>query len=314
MRLVAALLLCLALAPSAQAKALKIAIIGFQMSSETHARAANSADAAAKAKGWTTTLLNSRGSIPESAAQIESLVQAHPDAIVLCMTKPTELDGPLAAAKAAGIPIVTIASGSSPHTLFDIQANEYQVGSDASLYLLGLMNYRGTILAERFEGNLATRIRGRELDAVLAENPAVKLGATHSMARTGAWQEDVRAGMTALLQREQGRFQGVWASFDGQAFVIDDLLQQAGMKKGQVPLVSADGGQESFNRIRDPNSLLVATVAVPFELMGTKAIDAIDRIVAGGAAKESVVQGPYMLLPSVLVDAHNVPAAGAWPW
>ena len=156
------------------------------------------------------------------------------------MTKPTELDAQLAATQAAGIPVVTIASGSSPHTLFDIQANEYQ--------------------------------------------------------------------------RETGKFQGVWASFDGQAFVIDDLLQQAGMKKGEIPLVSADGGQESFNRIRDPNYMLVATVAVPFELMGTKAVDAIDRIVAQGTSKEAVVQGPYMLLSSVLVDAHNVPAAGAWPW
>ncbi len=314
MRTIVALFFLACFANAAEAKTLKIAIVGFQMSSETHARAANSADAAARAKGWSTTLLNSRGSIPESASQIESLIQAHPDAIILCMTKPTELDAQLAATRAAGIPVVSIASGSSPHTLFDIQANEYQVGSDASLYLLGLMNYRGAILAERFEGNLATRIRGRELDAVLAENPAVKLEAAHSMARTGAWQEDVRAGMTALLQRETGKFQGVWASFDGQAFVIDDLLQQAGMKKGEIPLVSADGGQESFNRIRDPNYILVATVAVPFELMGTKAVDAIDRIVAQGTSKEAVVQGPYMLLPSVLVDAHNVPAAGAWPW
>jgi simple sugar transport system substrate-binding protein/ribose transport system substrate-binding protein len=298
----------------AQAKALRIGIVAFQMSSETHARAANAADAAARAKGWTTTLLNSRGSIPESATQIENLISAHPDAIILCMTKPVELDAQLAAAQAAGIPVVTIASGSSPHTLFDIQANEYEVGSDATLYLLGLMNYRGAILAERFEGNLATRIRGREFDAVLAENSAVKLAASHSMARTGAWQEDVRAGMGALLQREQGRFQGVWASFDGQAFVIDDLLQAAGLHKGEVPLVSMDGGQETFRRIRDPGSLIVATVAVPFELMGTRAVDAIDHIVAQGGAREDVVKGPYMLLPAMLVDRTNVPAEGKWPW
>ena len=38
-------------ANAAEAKTLKIAIVGFQMSSETHARAANSADAAARAKG-----------------------------------------------------------------------------------------------------------------------------------------------------------------------------------------------------------------------------------------------------------------------
>jgi simple sugar transport system substrate-binding protein/ribose transport system substrate-binding protein len=302
------------LAAAANAKPLNIGIVAFQMSSETHARAANAAEAAAKAKGWTVTVLNSRGSIPESATQIETLISAHVDALVLCMTKPVELDAQLAAAKQAGIPVITIASGSSPHTLFDIQANEYQVGSDATLYLFGLLNYRGNILAQRFEGNLATRIRGRELDAVLAENTGIKLLGSHSMARTAAWQEDVRAGMNALLQREQGNFQGIWASFDGQAFVIDDLLQQTGVTKGKIPIVSMDGGQETFRRIRDPGSLVVATVAVPFELMGSKAVDALDAIVVNGAAKESVVKGPYMLLPSVLVDRSNVPAEGKWPW
>ena len=302
------------LAAAAEAKQLNIGIVAFQMSSETHARAATAAEAAAKAKGWTVTLLNSRGSIPESATQIENLISAHVDALVLCMTKPVELDAQLAAAKQAGIPVVTIASGSSPHTLFDIQANEYQVGSDATLYLFGLLNYSGNILAQRFDGNLATRIRGRELDAVLAENTGIKLLASHSMARTAAWQEDVRSGMNALLQREQGNFQGIWVSFDGQAFVIDDLLQQTGVKKGEIPIVSMDGGQETFRRIRDPGSLVIATVAVPFELMGSKAVDALDAIVANGVAKESVVKGPYMLLPSVLVDRTNVPAEGKWPW
>lgn len=309
-----AMLALLLFAGAADAKTLKIGIVAFQMSSETHARAANAADAAAKALGWSVTLLNSRGSIPESAAQIENLIAAKVDALVLCMSKPVELDAQMAAAKAAGIAVVTIASGTSPHTLTDIQANEYQVGSDATLHLLGLMNYRGAVLTERFEANVATRIRGRMLDAVLAENSAMTVLASHSMARTASWQEDVRAGMGALMQRERGKFNGIWASFDGQAFVIDDLLQQDGLSKGKIPIVSMDGGQETFARIRDPKSLIVATVAVPFELMGQKAIGLLDAIAANGAPRDSVVKGPYLLVPAVLVDRNNVPAEGKWPW
>ena len=308
------LLLVLLFAGTAEAKPLRVGVVGFQMSSETHARAANAAEAAAKARGWDVTLLNSRGSIPESASQIENLINAKVDAIILCMTKPIELDAQLAAAEAAHIPVITIASGTSPHTLFDIQANEYEVGASATLYLMGLMNYRGNLLAERFEGNLATRVRGRELDAVLAENSAVTLLGVHSMARTATWQEDVRAGMGALLRREKGKVQGIWAAFDGQAFVIDDLLRQDGVKKGEIPLVSMDGGQQSFARIRDPDSLLLATVAVPFEMMGTRAVESLDAIVAAGKPRDSVVKGPYMLLPAVLVDRTNVPAEGKWPW
>jgi simple sugar transport system substrate-binding protein/ribose transport system substrate-binding protein len=313
MRLLFLLLMLLATA-GAQAKPLKLGIVAFQMSSPTHARAANAAEAAAKALGWKATLLDSRGSIPESAAQIENLIAAKVDAMVLCMTRPIELDAQLAAAKGAHIPLITIASGTSPHTLFDIRANEYQVGSDAALYLLNLLNYRGSILTQRFDDDRATRIRGRMLDAVLAENTAVKVLASHAMAHTANWQQDVRAGMGVLLRREAGKFQGIWASFDGQALVIDDLLQHMGVRKGQVPIVSMGGGQEIFARIRDPKSAIVATMAVPFELMGRKAIEYLDMTLANGANRDYPAPARYLRVPALLVDRTNVPLAGKWPW
>ena len=76
------------------------------------------------------------------------------------------------AAEDAKIPVVTVMCGTSPHTLFDIQVNEYKVGAQATLYLLGQLNYQGKILAQRFDSNVGTRIRGSVLDAVLSENPA----------------------------------------------------------------------------------------------------------------------------------------------
>ena len=71
------------------------------------------------------------------------------------------------------------------------------------------MNYRGALLTERFEGNLATRIRGRELDDGAGGKPVASLLLdNHSMLRTASWQQDVRDGMGALLQRDQGPLSG----------------------------------------------------------------------------------------------------------
>jgi ribose transport system substrate-binding protein len=295
-----AALLCL------PARAFDLGIVAFQMSSETHARVANAAKAAAEAKGWKVTLLNSAGAMPEHAAQIENLIRAKVGAIVIAMGKPVETDAQLAEARKAGIPVITVMSGGSPHTLFDVQVNEYQVGAEAALYLLGQLGYQGNILVERFEGNVGTRIRGKILDAVLSENQAVKVLGQHSMARTASWREDVRAGMEALLLKNQGRIDGIWASFDGQAFIIDDLLGQAGAKRGKPVLVSIDGGPEAFRRIADPGSLLMATVSIPFEEMGAFAVEAAERIAVRKEPKDAVVKGPYHLMNAVLVDAGNV--------
>ena len=288
------------------AQAFEVGIIGFQFSSETHARVANAAAAAAKVRGWGVTLLNSEGSLPKHAEQFDALIAKKVDAIIIAMGKPVEADAQFKAARDAHIPVVTVQSGSSPYALFDIQTNEYKAGSEAALYMLGQLGFQGNIVTARFDLNIASRIRGKVLDIVLSENPGVKEIGKFSMGRTQSWRDDVRSGMQALLLQNQGRITGIWASFDGQAYVIDDLLQAQGVKKGQIPLVSVDGGQESYARIADPASTFVATVAVPFEAMGKQAVDAVQAIVVEKKPKESVTSGPYLFTDAVLVDKANV--------
>jgi simple sugar transport system substrate-binding protein/ribose transport system substrate-binding protein len=301
-----ATLAALGWATAAPAHAFELGVIGFQFTSETHARVANAAAAAAKAKGWNVTLLNSEGSLPKHAEQFDALVSKKVDAIIIAMGKPVEADAQFKAAKDKGIPVITVQSGASPHALFDIQSNEYKIGAEAALYLLGQLGYRGNIVTARFDLNVASRIRGKLLDDVLAENQAVKEIGKFSMARTQSWRDDVRAGMQALLLQNQGKINGIWASFDGQAYIIDDLLKQQGVKKGEIPLVSVDGGPESFARIADPDSTLLATVSIPFEEMGRQAVDAIEAIVVKKQPKETITSGPYLFTDAVLVDKGNV--------
>ena len=288
------------------AQAFELGVIGFQFTSETHARVANAAAAAAKAKGWNVTLLNSEGALPKHAEHFDALIAKKVDAIIIAMGKPVEADAQFKAAKDAKIPVITVQSGSSPHALFDIQTNEYKVGADAALYLLGQLGYQGNIVSARFDLNVASRIRGKLLDVVLSENQAVKELGKFSMARTQSWRDDVRAGMQALLLQNQGKINGIWASFDGQAYIIDDLLQAQGVKKGQIPLVSVDGGKETYARIADPASTFMATVSIPFEEMGKQAVDAIQTVVVDKKPKETITSGPYLFTDAVLVDKNNV--------
>ena len=295
-----------ALSFALSAHAFDLGVVAFQMSAETHARVANTVEAAARERGWEATVLNSNGTLPTHAEQIENLIQRGVDGIILAMSKPVEFDAQFLAAKEAGIPLITVVSGASRHALFDVQVNEYAVGADAALYLLGQIGYEGPILTQRFESNVGTRIRGKVLDIVLSENTGVEVVGSHSMARTKSWRDDVRNGMQALILQNAGNFKGIWASFDGQAFIIDDILTAQGMTKGDVALVSIDGGAEAYRRIKDPASMMTATVAIPFEAMGQAAVDAMERIAGGGEAKEAITAGPYLFMNAVLVDASNV--------
>jgi ABC-type sugar transport system substrate-binding protein len=252
-------------------------------------------------------VLNSKGEMPTHTSQFDTLITAKVNAIVVAMGKPVEADAQFKKAKDAGIPVITVMSGASPHAAFDIGVNEYSVGSRAAIYLMDQLGYRGNLLTQRFEGNTATRIRGRVLDAVLAENTAVKQLGTHTMARTATWRDDVRAGMSALLLKNQGQIDGIWASFDGQAYIIDDLLQQTpGLSRGKPALISVDGGPETYRRIADPKSFLMATVAIPFERMGTEAVSVVERLAVKKEAHDSINAGPYIYMTSEVVDRTNV--------
>lgn len=291
---------------SVQAAAFELGVVAFQMSAETQARCANTVGAEAQKLGWEAQVLNSNGALETHASQLDNLIQKGVDGLILCMSKPVEFDAQFKAAKDAGIPVITISSGASPHTLFDVTPNEYVMAAEAAIYLLGTINFEGNVLLQRFESNTGARIRGSVLNAVLAENPAVKVVGEHSMARTKSWQDDVRNGMSALILQNAGNFDGVWASFDGQALIIDDLLKENGLEKGDVSLVSIDGGQEVYRRIKDPESMMTATVAIPFEDMASKAVSMMNQIAVEGKAKEDLVPGPYLFIPATLVDKSNV--------
>jgi len=287
--------------------ATKLGIVAFQMSAETHARVANAAAEAAKAKGWSVTVLNSRGAAPDHAAQVADLIRGGVDGIILAMGKVQQLEAELQEAQKKGIAVITVSSGTGKYTLFDVNADEFVVGAKIATYLLGRLNYQGNILMQRYEQHVGTRIRGKVMDIELSENTGVKLLATHTMARSASWQDDVRKGMEALLLKHKGEVNAIWASFDGQAFIIDDILQQMGFKKGQVLLTGVDGGKEAYKRIRNPESLFTATIDIPYEKMAREAVDAMEKIVVKKLKRTDVVQGPFLFVEPVLIDSTNVP-------
>ena len=282
-----------------------IGIIGFQFSTQTQARVSNAAATAARARGWDVILLDSEGSLPKHVEQLDQLVARKVDGIIVAMGKPVEAEAGFHNARAHGIPVITVESGVNPNAVMDISSDDWTIGIKMTQELLGYLGFNGNILSSRYENSMATRVRGKMLDAVLSENTSVRQIGTYTMVNAGAWRDDVRSGMEALLLQNQGRVRGIWAAFDGQAFVIDDLLQAQGLTRRDIAIVSGDGSEETYRRIADPDSCIVATVAVPFERMAVMAVDAIDRIAVQKQPATGVAASSMDVSP-VLVDAGNV--------
>ena len=71
-------------------------------------------------------------------------------------------------------------------------------------------------------------------------------------------------------------------------------------------LISVDGGVETYRRIADPKSFLMATIAIPFERMGAESVNVMDRLAIKKEPHDSINAGPYIYMQSDLVDKTNV--------
>ncbi len=297
----------------ARGSATSLGVIGFQLADAAAERAARAIEASGQDKGWEVSLADAQGSGADLSAQILKALGAGANALILVKAPLSELAGPLKEAAAKKVPVISVMSGTSPGVLMDVTVNEYVVGAELATELLGLMTYTGSVAMVRDQSRVATRIRGKLMDLVLAETPAVRLVGSLDMAGAQESVDHLTGRLATLLPGDAAKPQAVWAATDAAAFAVDDALRAMGFKKGQVLLAGIGGSQEAFGRIRDPDSLMTATVAIPYELLGETAADAMEDTLAG-MPKDQIVTGPYLFVDTVVVDKNNVPAEGEWPW
>ncbi len=289
------------IAAPAQAGTIGIAI--FQGSADTQERVQHAAADAALRAGHDVILRNANGSLEAYHQILNELIDQRVDAMVLGMGKPQETAGELERAQRQGIPVVTITTGYSPYVPLQLDANHYNVGADSALYLMETLGHSGDMATIRYEKNAGSRMRGRTLDAVIAEEAGVREVASHTMTDTHDWKRDVRRGATDIMENHSGTLRAMWVSFDGQAVVVDDLLQEHGIGRDRLGIVTVDGSQDVYRRIASPKSTIIATFAIPFEAMAQEAVSHIDLWLSG---KELPAKPTTVYFDAPMVDASNV--------
>lgn len=292
-----------------------IGVVVTSMGSLTQARIANFIQKYATGLGWSVTVLDSEMSNETQATNVTNLVQMRVDAIVMAMGHPQEIKVAMQKAFDVGIPVITIDTGYMDGVVTDIATNNYIMSAKITNYMLDQIGYAGNIIAFKFEKHFGVRRRGKVLDVILSESPAVKLLATHYMPAAPNYIEDTRNAMESYVLQFDGKINAVWCGFDELGYAVDDVLQAHGYTRKDVIIVGIDGNQETFRRIRDPNSCFLATVAQPFELEAKKAVDIIQELVVEGKPIDEVVSESTTYVDAPLVDRRNVPKeAGEWPW
>ena len=249
----------------------------------------------AEGKGWTVTNLDGRGDPLQANTAIKQLVTRKADAIIVTVFDSTSLASGLAAAKDAGIPILSAGGGLAPGIAYAASTGAAPPVIDLMLKDLG---NKGTALDLSYHAGIPCRERADAFDAAVKANPGLKSttheieiqsAAASSQAATSAW--------LAANANAAGPF-AIMNCFDDNAMGAIAALRQNG--RTDVKVYSFNATPPALQAVKD--GTMRATLWIDLRSAGTILVDAVPEILKAGSSWQ-----PRSVVPEhVVVTKENL--------
>jgi ribose transport system substrate-binding protein len=254
-------------------------------------------EAIAAEKGWSTSLIDAQGSPDQAIAAIQNLTQKGVDLIVTTVFPADAIAGGVLAAKAAGIPVVSVGGGLGN----GIQAN-WNLGTKSGKELgaalvegtegkgnLLVLGYTPGLPCRQREAGLKEAIKGTELSESRSEVP-IPGQVQASLEFTQAW---------LASHPESDGPAVIWGCLDEFALGAISALKQAGRT---AKVYSINGSPEALEAVRA--GTLTATDWTNWYGVGEEIADSAETIVENGVEGESLEKNAQ----TILVEKSNLDA------
>ena len=253
-------------------------------------------------KGWDLNVIDTGGDVAAVISRLEDVVNQGVDAIVINVD-PAQVAAGLEVAKAAGIPVVGMDSGTDPLLVSNITSNGYSMAADTAVYVANRINGQGRVVMFVFDAFPPVQIRGVMADAVFGNFPDIEVidRVTPDVADGGI--ADSRAKMEAILAAnpEPGSIAAVWAAWDQPALGAMQAIEAAGRADEGIVIVGIDANPQAREAIAAGGNF-EASVAQDFVGIGSTTADVVERVLAGDNVRESVIYVPTKLVTQANVD------------
>lgn len=260
---------------------------------------------AATILGWKVDVLNGRGAVTSTLQAMQQAVATHPDAIITSADA-SALQGPIAQAVSAGIPVIGIHAAAFPGpdpelNLYDnITSNPAEIGETQAAYVLAESN--GTAKLVHF---LDASFAIARFKAQAATDPIKNCKGCEFLGMQNIPIADqtqrIPTVISGLLANHGHNWWGTTCCDNFYPYAAA-ALRAANVAPSDIKLVGSDGPPSAYDLIRQ-DDYEVATVPEPSTLFGFEAIDAVIRAMAG--------QEPsHFIQPTYLVTKANADQEG----
>ncbi len=253
-------------------------------------------------KDWKVSFLDSSGSGEATASNLQDATSRGVDAIIISMSDLRASKAAIGEAVKAGIPIFSADSGFIEGVQVDITTNNWAMSADVSPYLLDQMGGEGNLIFFRMAEHHGTRKRGDVMATILKEYQGIKVLEEHNIDYT-AFYEDTTSAMQDYVARYGHDIDAVWAPWDEPAQAALNILKTNGFK--DVKVIGIDGHAQAIKEVCKAESMMIATIAQPFEAIGAQIGEWITKIVIEGQKKEDVIPSNTVYMDAPLVTKQN---------
>lgn len=185
-------------------------------------------------------------------SQIQQFINRKVDAIVIAAVNSSTLGPSVAAAKAAGIPVI-LTNLSVPDAVMKdavsyVGPDDVKAGEQEANALMEAIHHKGAIVVLQGPLGQSGEIdRTKGIQNVLSRNPDVKLLAM----QPGNWARNKAYGiMQDWLSRYGNQITGVIGENDDMAIGAIQAMREKGLQ-GKIPVTSIDGIKDGMRAVRD---------------------------------------------------------------
>ena len=282
-------------AASGAAKQLRIGVTVYDMSSFITA-GKEGMEAYAKANNiellWNAANLD----VSTQANQMDQLIGAKADAVVVVPVQADSLQPQVAAAKAAGVPIIPVnAALNSKDISGNVQPDDVKAGEEQMQMMADQLGGKGNIVVLQGPlGQSGQTNRQKGIDNVLAKYPDIKVLAQD----TANWKRDEAVNKVKNWISAYGdQINGVVAQNDDMGLGALQALKEAGKT---VPIVGIDGIEDGLKAVESGE--FIGTMLQN----GTVELSAGLAVAAAIAKKEPVNANPVYIMPKITKENVGV--------
>jgi ribose transport system substrate-binding protein len=284
-------------ASGGSAKKYDIGIVAFAAADQTSSQAISGYKDEAKRLGYDVTVVDPQGSVDKAVGAMQDLVQKRVDLMLVTVFPSTSLTAGLRAAKAAGIPVVSLSGGLADGVQVNYDSG-IAAGKAVADDLVKETGGKGDLLALGYRSGLPCIGREKSLDAALQSSSITK--SRNEVPIPGQVEASTQFTQAFLAKHKAaGDGLAVWGCFDDPSLGAIAAIKEAGRK--DIKVFGINGQPAALKAIQSGD--MNATVYLKVTEAGREiARNTAKYVEAGVDAKPVDTPVPYELVNRDNVD------------